>query len=134
MARRQKSEVGENGTVAGNPPNPATEAPPNGEATGAAAEAKARPAVSFAANSDRTTRLEVAVWAKAMKAADGEEFTQHVLTLQRSWRAQDGTWERSVSYRAHDIPVLLYLIRQAHDWCVSQRTSVRTAAEDDLPF
>jgi hypothetical protein len=95
---------------------------------------KNRPAATFAAHSDRTTRLEVAVWARVVKVAEGEEYTQYSLSLTRAWKAEDATWAVSSSYRAHDVPVLLYLVGQAHQWCLAQRTTIRTGGDDDLPF
>jgi hypothetical protein len=93
-----------------------------------------RPVAGFVANSDRTTRLEVAVWARQFKSNEGEEYTQYSLSLGRSWRDPDGKWLDSSSYRAHDVPVLLYLLGQAHDWCIAQRTTFRTKPDEELPF
>lgn len=96
---------------------------------------KTWPAVSYAAHSDRTTRIEVAVWARTVTVSDTEEYTQYSLTLSRAWRDADGLWTGNGFYRAHDVPVLLYLVQQAHHWCLSQRTQVRTPeADGDVPF
>lgn len=91
-----------------------------------------RPAASFAAHSDRTTRIEVAVWSKQVKVGE-EEYTQYSLTLSRSWRDREGSWQGNASFRVHDVPVLLYLVGQAYHWCVAQRTSVKIG-DEPLPF
>ncbi len=96
------------------------------------APVKNRPAASFAAYSDRTTRIEVAVWAKLVKVSDQEEYTQYTLTLSRSWQ-KDGHWQGNACFRIHDLPVLLYLAQQAYDWCVSRRTEVKIG-DEPLPF
>ena len=103
------------------------------EATGQTQPKPNRPAASFAANSDRTTRVEVAVWAKLIKVSDQEEYTQYSLTLSRSWQ-KDGQWFGNASFRIHDIPVLLYLVQQAYNWCVAQRTQVHIESNGDVPF
>jgi hypothetical protein len=91
-----------------------------------------RPAAHFAAYSDRTTRVEVAVWAKTVVVSAQEEYTQYALTLSRSWQ-REGVWQGNAAFRAHDVPVLLFLVRQAYDWCLAQRTSV-TIGDEPLPF
>jgi hypothetical protein len=96
------------------------------------APVKNRPAASFSAYSDRTTRIEVAVWAKLVKVSEQEEYTQYTLTLARSWQ-KDGQWQGNAAFRIHDLPVLMYLAQQAYNWCVSRRTEVRIG-DEPLPF
>jgi hypothetical protein len=93
-----------------------------------------RPAASFAAQSDRGTRVEVAVWSKRIVITEQEEYTQYTLTLSRSWRDKDGNWFGNASFRIHDIPVLLYLVQQAYNWCLAQRTEVHVESNGDVPF
>lgn len=93
-----------------------------------------RPAASFAAPSDVGTRVEVAVWSKRVVISDQEEYTRHTLTLSRSWRDKDGNWCGNAAFRAHDVPVLLYLVQQAYNWCVAQRTQVQVESDGDVPF
>jgi hypothetical protein len=45
--------------------------------------AKKGPVVTFAALSDRTTRLEVAAWGRVIKV-NGEDILQYALTVSRS--------------------------------------------------
>jgi hypothetical protein len=96
------------------------------------APARNRPAASFAAYSDRTTRVEVAVWARQVKVSEQEEYTQYTLTLARAWQ-KDGIWHGNAAFRIHDLPVLLYLLQQAYNWCLAQRTTVRLG-DEPLPF
>ena len=143
-SRRKRGDPSANGTAVADPDPPATE--PTPESTSdpppesptddpPAAAPKTRPAVSYAANSDRTTRIEVAVWPRTVTVSESEEYTVYSLTLTRSWRDADGTWTDSASYRPHDVAVLLYLVQQAHHWCLSRRTRVRTPeADGDVPF
>ncbi|HEY0558124.1 MAG TPA: hypothetical protein VGG20_27990, partial [Thermoanaerobaculia bacterium] len=56
--------------------------------------AKDRPVATFAALSDRTTRIEVAAWARTVQVGD-EEVLQFALSIQRSWRDKDGAWTRN---------------------------------------
>ena len=109
-----------------------THVPP--EATGQTPPKPNRPAASFAAHSDRTTRVEVAVWSKVIKLSEQEEYIQYALTLSRSWRDRDGQWHGNASFRIHDVPVLLYLVQQAYHWCVAQRTQVHIESNGDAPF
>lgn len=111
------------------PPTPTHDAP----AAAAPEPKKNRPVASFAANSDRTTRLEVAVWAHQVKMQGGEEYTQYGLTFKRSWKSNEGAWTESNFHRIHDLPVLHFLVQQAHHWCLLQRTEVKLA-EEPLPF
>ncbi|HYH65701.1 MAG TPA: hypothetical protein VD866_13475 [Urbifossiella sp.] len=133
MSRRKRDDTASGGAAVADPPGEPT---PPGEAAEPAAPQTAapRPAANFAAMSDRTTRIEVAVWARQVTAAGGEEYTQHSLTVCRSWRDGEGTWAGNGSYRAHDVPVLLSLVTQAYHWCVTQRTTVRDGTDGDLPF
>ena len=110
----------------------ARDAPPAGEPVTKPTPPN-RPAASFAAHSDRTTRLEVAVWSKVVKVSEQEEYTQYALTLSRSWRDKDGHWQGNASFRIHDVPVLLFLVQQAYHWCVAQRTTVKIG-DEPLPF
>ena len=65
--------------------------------------------------------------------SEQEEYTQYALTLSRSW-LKDGQWHGNASFRIHDIPVLLYLVQQAYNWCVAQRTEVHIESNGDVPF
>ena len=102
--------------------------------TGGPAAPKNRPAASFAANTDRTTRLEVAVWARVVTVSEQEEYTQYSLTITRSYRDKDGKWNVNGFYRIHDIPVLQFLLNQAYAWCVSRRMDVRVEGDESVPF
>jgi hypothetical protein len=143
MARKKKEndgpEQGSEATAAEQPVATLPEPSPNGtpEVNGQAelkppTEKQNRPAASFAAYSDRTTRIEVAVWAKLVKVSEQEEYTQYTLTLSRSWQ-KDGAWHGNACFRIHDLPVLLYLAQQAYNWCVSRRTEVKIG-DEPLPF
>lgn len=141
MARRRRadepeaSSVPAPGAAAADPPGaprPAAEQP-TGVTVGQPA-ARNRPAARFAAHSDRTTRIEVAVWAKQVRGSDAEEYTQYSLTLSRSWRDKDGQWFGNAAFRVHDLPVLLYLVGQAYHWCLAQRTTVRVESDGAAPF
>jgi len=99
------------------PPPEANGHHPNGEV-------KRRPAASFAAMTDRTTRIEVACWANQVKTQGGE-YTQFSLTVSRSWKDSDGQWHQGGSFRVHDVPVLLHLVQSAYAYCLNQRMDVR---------
>ena len=75
----------------------------------------------------------MAVWARLVKVSEVDEYTQYSLTIQRSWRDKDGKWSVNAFYRAHDIPVLQFLIAQAYSFCVNARTEVRIN-DEPLPF
>ena len=135
-SRRKRGERSANGTAAAVLDPPAAEPTPESPTDSPQVAAKTRPAVSYAAHSDRTTRIEVAVWPRTVTVSDREEYTVYSLTLRRSWRDAEGTWTDNASYRPHDVAVLLYLVQQAHHWCLSRRTRVRTPEEKDgdVPF
>lgn len=138
MSRKRKmDEPGMNGaaTAIADPPAHVQPSPVQPAAAQVSpTTSKPKPVAGFAANSDRTTRVEVAVWARQVKSSDGEEYTQYSLSLNRSWRDKEGNWIESGYYRAHDVPVLLYLIQQAHHWCINRRMTYRTELDDELPF
>lgn len=68
--------------------------------------------------------------------SDAEEYTAYSLTLSRAWRDAAGHWADSHSYRGHDVPVLLYLVQRAYEWCLARRARVRTPEDEDrdVPF
>ena len=133
-SRRKRGDPPTNGTVAVLDP-PATEPTQDTPTDPLPVAPKTRPAISYAAHSDRTTRIEVAVWARKVTVSETEEYTQYSLTVSRAWRDADGNWTGNGFYRAHDVAVLLYLVQQAHHWSLSQRTQVRTPeANGDVPF
>ena len=124
-SRRKRGDPSTNGTATAVLDQPATEPRPEPPSDPLPVVPKTRPAVSYAANSDRTTRIEVAVWARKVTVSETEEYAQYSLTLSRVWRDTDGNWTGNGFYRAHDVAVLLDLVQQAHHWCLSQRTQVR---------
>jgi hypothetical protein len=133
--RKKPDEPADGGSTAvAETPVEANGTHPPPAATGTPPPKPNRPAASFAASSDRTTRVEVAVWSKVVKVSDQEEYTQYSLTLSRSWRDKEGNWFGNASFRIHDIPVLLYLVQQAYNWCVAQRTEVHIESNGDVPF
>ena len=142
MARKRRGDEPEaNGSVAvaDPPPEPtAVETPApevsNGQSDKSPALQKTRPAASFAANSDRTTRIEVAVWTRTVTVSASEEYTQYSLTLSRAWRDTGGAWTGNGFYRAHDVPVLMFLVQQAYHWCLAQRAQVRMLTDEPVPF
>lgn len=128
MGTRRRKDDGEAAAAVADPP------PEQHTGEAAPPAPKNRPAASFAANSDRTTHLEVAVWARQVKVGEAEEYTQYSLTVRRSWRDKDGRWTDNGFYRAHDVPVLLFLVQQAYHWCLAQRTEVRAGTDEHTPF
>lgn len=141
MARKRKADESEGGVGLADPPptesgageQPAT-APSPDEPSIPPAASQDRPAASFAAFSDRTTRVEVACWARPVKVSETEEYTRYTLTVSRSWRDTDGRWTPNAAYRAHDVPVLLCLVTQAYQWCVARRTRVSVETDGEVPF
>lgn len=134
MGRKKRDDIRDGGvTVADQTAETPVAEVATGPPTDPQAAPKQRPATSFAAMSDRTTRIEVAVWARQVKVAAKEEYTQYALTIARSWRDGEGSWSRNDFHRAHDVPVLLFLVQQAYHWCLAQRTDVRVV-DEPLPF
>jgi hypothetical protein len=130
MGRRKKTdEIGQNGEQNG---VAVLEEPPVTETNGE--PPKNKPVATFASNSDRTTRIEVAVWARIVKVNETEEYTQYSITINRSWRSDEGVWSKSGFFRIHDIPVQMYLIQQAYNWCLCQRLQVSIASDEEMPF
>jgi hypothetical protein len=119
-------------TALAEPPAPEVSTGPSAEQP--AVQQKKRPAASFAAMSDRTTRLEVAVWARVVTVSPTEEYTQYSLTFTRSWRDNDGKWTVNAFYRVHDVPILQSLVARAYEWCIAQRMDVRIESEGEVPF
>jgi hypothetical protein len=89
-----------------------------------------RPKMSWAVNSDKSTRIEVAAWVNLMKLDNGEEYEQVTLTVTRSYKTIDNGWQRGGSWRTHDVPILLFLLQQAYTWSVSRRMTVRVDGEE----
>ncbi|HEY7327862.1 MAG TPA: hypothetical protein VH592_09495 [Gemmataceae bacterium] len=72
---------------------------------------------------DRTTNIEVAVWSHEAQF-DGQVQLRYTCTISRSYRKDtDGKaeWVKNGSFRTHDVPVLCFLLEQAHAWMLSQR-------------
>lgn len=116
--------VPRNETGVGTPPEPAL-SEPKPESNGESA-ARNRPAVSWTLNSDRTTRIEVSAWINHYTNAQGEEYEQVSFTICRSYRDSE-RWHKGGSWRAHDIPCLIFLLQhKAHAWALERRTSVNS--------
>jgi hypothetical protein len=126
MRRRKRAdaEPHTNGTAVAEPPVIETQ-PPKPDAP------KNRPSASFAANSDKTTRVEVAVWGRTVEK-DGESWIQFSVTVNRSYRKDGGTWEKCNFFRGHDIPIMQSLVARAYEWVLGQRIDVRI--DDSVPF
>lgn len=91
-----------------------------------------RPAMSWALNSDRTTRIEVAAWLNTHKTQGGEEFEQVSFTITRSYKTDDG-WHKGGSFRTHDKPILDHLLDEYEEWALRRRMTVKADGED-VPF
>jgi hypothetical protein len=140
MARKKKetdvqTEVTTNGTAPEAAAATATvevmpaEEPVRAEST-RPGETKNKPAMSWALNSDRHTRIEVAAWVHRHVSPQGEEYEQVSFTVQRSYRDQSEQWQRGGSWRTHDLPCLVFLlVQKAHAWALERRTT-----DSSLPF
>jgi hypothetical protein len=92
-----------------------------------ASEQKNKPAASWALHSDRHTRIEVAAWVHRHVSPQGEEYEQVSFTVQRSYRDSNDQWQRGGSWRAHDLPCLVFLLlHKAHPWALERRTTDRS--------
>jgi hypothetical protein len=131
MGRKRNAPPDENPTASESSAVAVAEPPPQNGTPEANGEAKRRPAATFAAMTDRTTRVEIAAWANVHQGQNGE-YTQYSLTFRRSWRDAQNQWHDGGSYRVHDVPVLLYLLQRAYDFCVAQRAEVKI--DGDCPF
>jgi hypothetical protein len=97
--------------------------PPNGNGNGNSRAART-PDVSWRLSSDRTTSIEVSAWVNEYtNQQTGEVYEQVTFTVQRSFRDQNNQWARGGSWRAHDIPILLFLLSKGHAWALERRTS-----------
>ena len=95
---------------------------------------KRRPAFSVKCHSDRTTKIEAAVWPYETTSGDGTVLTRFGIVLSRSYRDQQGVWHNpekdgqgralNSMFSAHDVPVVLYLLEKCHMWCLDQRITV----------
>jgi hypothetical protein len=97
-------------------------APDNGETK--------RPDVVFSLWSDRTTKIDVAVWSNEV-LVDGKAQNRCTCAISRTYRKEtDGQpeWVKSGSFRTHDVPVLCFLLERAHAWMLAQRL------DTDVPF
>ena len=92
---------------------------------------KPQPLVSYRLNSDRTTSVSLAVWANTYKSQDGEEYEQLSVTVQRSYKDQQGQWQNQVkpSWRVHDLVTLMHLLQKAHSFALNRRTD-----DSSIPF
>jgi hypothetical protein len=115
QANAPAAPVGDsNGKVTEKP----AERPPHG--------ARRRPDVSYKVFSDRTTVLEIAVWETAVEY-DGRQGVQHSILLSRSYKNAEGQWVSNHAYRAHDLPLVRFLLDKAHCWCAERRTEDSSA-------
>ena len=92
---------------------------------------KPQPLVSYRLNSDRTTSVSLAVWANTYKSQDGEEYEQLSVTVQRSFKDQQGQWQNQAkpSWRVHDLVTLMHLLQKAHSFALNRRTD-----DSSIPF
>ena len=92
---------------------------------------KPQPLVSYRLNSDRTTSVSLAVWANTYKSQDGEEYEQLSVTVQRSYKDQQGQWQNQAkpSWRVHDLVTLMHLLQKAHSFALNRRTD-----DSSIPF
>lgn len=129
MARKRQTQVAPADEAAQNGDGTATveQPPPPVAANG---NGHRRPEISWALNSDRTTRIEVAAWLNTYTTQGGESYEQATFTVSRSYRDQNDQWQRGGSWRNHDLPVLMFLLTKAHTWALDRRTTVNT----DTPF
>lgn len=82
---------------------------------------KKRPVMSIKASSDRTTSLEIAVWLNSNEGENGQKFDSYSLSINRSYRKEDGQWVQNTNFRPHDLPVLLFLVNKAYDYILSEK-------------
>ncbi len=91
---------------------------------------KKKPEVSYKCYSDRSTKLEVAVFAFEKEGEGGEMYKQYSLVFSRSYKDANGTWHNnSPGHRVHDMPVLLFLLEKAYKYCLDARTE-----DTSVPF
>ena len=92
---------------------------------------KPQPLVRYRLNSDRTTSVSLAVWANTYKSQDGEEYEQLSVTVQRSYKDQQGQWQNQAkpSWRVHDLVTLMHLLQKAHSFALNRRTD-----DSSIPF
>ena len=90
-----------------------------------------QPLVSYRLNSDRTTSVSLAVWANTYKDKDGADYEQLSVTVQRSYKDQQGQWQNQVkpSWRVHDLVALMHLLQKAHSFALNRRTD-----DSSIPF
>ena len=92
---------------------------------------KPQPLVSYRLNSDRTTSVSLAVWANTYTNQQGEEYEQLSVTVQRSYKDQQGQWQTQTkpSWRVHDLVALMHLLNKAHSFALNRRTD-----DSSIPF
>ena len=84
---------------------------------------KKKPVMSFGPYpTDRNTSIEVAIWANQIEV-NSQPVTTHNVTVKRSYRDAQGTWQANQNFRPHDIPVLLHALGKAYDYCLEVKNA-----------
>jgi hypothetical protein len=123
------------GTATNPPPPPPPPATPTSPGDPPASEAagngeKKRPTYKVGPIlTDRNNSVECAVWANDVQTSDGKTFTVHNVTVQASYRDNEGTWKPTRSFRGSQLYALLYCLQRASDFILSQRDPA-----NDCPF
>lgn len=68
--------------------------------------------------------IEVAIWEQ-----DGKYGKFHNCTIQRNYK-KDNAWKSTTSMRFDDLPILVSLLEQAHEWIKKQGGTGKKDAKD----
>lgn len=68
----------------------------------------------------RLGNLQAAVWENDYKDSNGQEKTFHTITLERSYRDQDGEWKKSHQLGANDVASAIVLLRNIADFLMRE--------------
>ncbi|MEM2121182.1 MAG: hypothetical protein QXU20_00800 [Candidatus Woesearchaeota archaeon] len=63
----------------------------------------------------RAGSIEVTIWNNKTTNKNGEEKSYKTITAQRIYKAKDGTWKNTNSYKIRDIPYLVALLNKAYE-------------------
>jgi hypothetical protein len=107
-------------TVVIEPPQPLAEPPPS-SAVSPQTNGTRRPAASWKYPAAAGVTVEVALWPHTVTLQSGETIEVFNATVTRSYRDQQGQWQRGGSFRIAEIPVLIHALLRAHGFALDAR-------------
>ena len=80
----------------------------------------------------RAGQVSAAIWENEIQARNGGTATMLKATVQRRYKAADGTWKSTTSFRRNEIPLAVYCLQKSFEHIIESKKEEDSSVSEEV--